>query len=582
MSIYTILLLISVAGSLVGLWKIFEKADRKGWEAIIPIYNLYVWIKITDKSAWWYLYVAIPFINIFVFLLLVVELVKCFKKFGLGAQTLAVLFPFVYLPYLGFSKKEQYTSPDKLPVYKKSQVREWVDAIVFAVIAATIIRTFFIEAYTIPSSSMEKSLLVGDFLFVSKLSYGPRIPNTPLAVPLVHHTMPLTKTVPSYLNWINLDYYRFPGLGNVKRYDAIVFNYPDGDTLCTAIQSEQSYYALIRKYGRDVVWNNPGTFGDVITRPVDKRENFIKRCVGLPGEDLQIINQDIYINGKKIEKPENSQVTYRIQIKNGTFLDRKVLEKLDVSEEDLSHMAIFQYVSVNKAEMAFLKNSPYVLDLKPLQMDNKPDIKFNETDSSQKVLCQVLFDPQALGSGILQNALSPELITSLLSNQSYTLPFTEKNAEILAKSPNIEKVSRIVFVNGFYDEDIFPHNTNYAWNVDFFGPLHIPKKGETIELTEKNILFYERVIRIFEGNPDFVVRNGKFYLNGKEIHSYTFKMDYYFAMGDNRHNSADSRFWGFVPEDHLVGKASFVWLSLDKDKKFPKNIRWSKLFRLVE
>ena len=298
--IYSIVLFLYFALSVAGLWKIFEKAGEKGWKVLVPIYNLFIWVKVIEKSKWWYLYTLIPVINIFIVLLMIVETMKCFKKFGLGVQTLSVLFPLVYLPLLGFSKKEHYTNPKDLVIPKHGSTREWADALIFAVIAATIIRTFFFEAYLIPSSSMEKSLLVGDFLFVNKVSYGSRVPNTPLSFPLVHHTLPLTKETNSFLDWINLKYYRFSGFGNVERYDATVFNFPDGDTVCTAYQSNQSYHALVREYGRENVLNNPSTFGDIVVRPVDKRENFIKRTIGLPGETLQIINSKVFINGEKL------------------------------------------------------------------------------------------------------------------------------------------------------------------------------------------------------------------------------------------------------------------------------------------
>ena len=224
------------------LWVQFEKAGRAGWETLIPFYNLYVFLKIIKKPLWWYLLLLFPFINVFMYMLMLVEMAKCFGKYGLGQQFLAVVVPFVYFPYLAFQKGEKFLDPENREEPPKSAAREWTDAIIFAVVAATIIRTFLIEAYTIPTSSMEKSLLVGDYLFVSKIAYGPKVPNTPLSFPFVHHTLPFTQNVKSYLTWIELPYWRLPGLGKVHRNDAVVFNYPAGDTVSTRFQSNISYY----------------------------------------------------------------------------------------------------------------------------------------------------------------------------------------------------------------------------------------------------------------------------------------------------------------------------------------------------
>ncbi len=579
MNIYVVLLIACIVGFLLGLWLMFEKAGYAGWKAIVPFYNLYIWIKIIDKSYWWYLYVAIPFINIFIIMLMIVDFVKCFKKFGLGAQTIAIIFPFIYLPYLGFSKKEVYTHPKDLPVYKKSSVREWIDSIVFAVIAATVIRTFFIEAYTIPSSSMEKSLLVGDFLFVSKIAYGPRIPNTPLAVPLVHHTLPLTQNVKSYLDWIHLDYYRFPGLSKIKRLDAVVFNFPDGDTLSTVYQSNQSYYALVRKYGRENVWNNKHAFGDIIYRPVDKRENFIKRCIGLPGENLQIIHQEVYIDGKKIPAPVESQITYRIETLPNQSLYPKSLQKTGISLEDISFMQEAYYIPLTKLQIEVLRTNTGIM-VKPLQPEENVAANYADIDSTSKIICQIYGNPEALLAAGVPNSALQELFGIKQNSPDLTLPLTKEMAQKISQMPNVRKIVPIVYINGYADEAIFPHDNRYKWNVDFFGPVKIPHKGMTIKLNSENIVLYERAIKTFEGN-DLKFENGEIFINGEQTNEYTFKMDYYWMMGDNRHNSADSRFWGFVPIDHVVGKASFVWLSLDKDKSFLSKVRWNKLFRIV-
>ncbi len=496
MSLYLILTILFFLVSIAGLWKIFEKAGHPGWKAIIPFYNFYIWLQIIHKPLWWYVFILIPFINVFTLLLMVVDTLKFFNRQGLGEQALGVLFPFVFLPFLGFSRKEKYYQPQELPVIKKSAAREWADAVIFAVIAATIIRTFMIEAYTIPTSSMEKSLLVGDYLFVSKVSYGPKVPNTPIAFPFAHHTLPLTQFTKSYLEWVKLPYYRFPGFRTIDNNDVVVFNYPDGDTVALQMQN-QSYYALVREMGRDNVWR---TY-DVVSRPVDKRENYIKRCVGIAGDTLEIIDGFIFINGQLLPDPPNTQHNYQVYT-DGSPLSPRIMDRYDI------------------------------------------------TDWGQAA------------TGV------------------YILAMTQEVADQVAKVNNVSEVVRMTRSPGRAERYIFPHDLAYPWNEDQFGPLYIPKKGQTIAINPMNIVLYERIIDVYEGN-ELEVRDEKVYINGQQTNSYTFNMDYFWLVGDNRHNSADSRFWGFVPEDHVVGRAMFVWLSLDKNKNFLNKIRFKKTFRVI-
>ena len=400
------------------------------------------------------------------------------------------------------SEKEKYIQPENRVRAKKSVAREWTDAIIFAVVAASIIRIFMVEAYTIPTSSMEKSLLVGDFLFVSKLSYGPKNPQTPIAFPFVHHTMPLSKYAKSYSEIIHLPYYRFPGFSKVKRNDVVVFNYPDGDTVALKMQN-QSYYALVRNFGHEAVWNNPYEFGKITSRPVDKRENYIKRCLAIAGDTLEIRDKLVYINGKQADIPENSQFKY-IVTTDGSPVSKRVIDKLDITEQ------------------------------------------IETTDQGD-----------------------------------YVLTLTSQGVEKIKALPNVKEVRPVIQPKGYWNPDIFPYDSTYVWNVDNFGPLYIPKAGVTVALSTKNLPLYSRIIEAYELNK-LEVKDGRIYINGKESNSYTFRMNYYWMMGDNRHNSADSRYWGFVPEDHVVGKAVFVWLSLDSNKSlFGGKIRWNKLFRGV-
>ena len=484
------------------LFWIFKDAGVSPWKSLIPIYNYFEWNKIIDKPWWWLALMLVPYINMFMVMLMLVETAKCYSKQDLGSQALAVLFPYAYLPYLGLSEKEKYIQPENRVRAKKSVAREWTDAIIFAVVAASIIRIFMVEAYTIPTSSMEKSLLVGDFLFVSKLSYGPKNPQTPIAFPFVHHTMPLSKYAKSYSEIIHLPYYRFPGFSKVKRNDVVVFNYPDGDTVALKMQN-QSYYALVRNFGHEAVWNNPYEFGKITSRPVDKRENYIKRCLAIAGDTLEIRDKLVYINGKQADIPENSQFKY-IVTTDGSPVSKRVIDKLDITEQ------------------------------------------IETTDQGD-----------------------------------YVLTLTSQGVEKIKALPNVKEVRPVIQPKGYWNPDIFPYDSTYVWNVDNFGPLYIPKAGVTVALSTKNLPLYSRIIEAYELNK-LEVKDGRIYINGKESNSYTFRMNYYWMMGDNRHNSADSRYWGFVPEDHVVGKAVFVWLSLDSNKSlFGGKIRWNKLFRGV-
>lgn len=574
MSIYAIIIIITTILTFIGLWKIFQKAGEKGWYSIIPFLNVWISVKIINKKFWWFIYCLIPFINIFVAMLIIIEIMKCFKKNGLLIQIAGVLFPFIILPWLGFSKKETYTHPSELPKIKHSSVREWVDAILFAIIAASIIRMFGFEAYTIPTSSMEKSLLVGDYLFVSKVAYGPRVPNTPIAFPLVHHTIPLLN-VKSYVEWVKLDYHRFPGFGKVKRGDNVVFNFPDGDTLSTAYQSADSYYSLVRKYGMDRVWNSPQEFGQIITRPVDKRENFIKRCIGLPGETISIENQIVYINGKPIESPKDYQITCKIETQNQASLNEKELLNIGISKEDMDMMYLSYYINLTKPQIEILSSTPYVLDIIPLHSEEVTYSAFT------KLPCKLIFYPELVDKASVLNMAGVDS-TEISNAINYpTLPLTEELIGKIKKFPYVKSITPITSIKGYREKNLFPYDESLDWNVDNYGPVIIPEKGMKVELTPSNIALYKRAITAFENNT-WEERNGKIYINGKETTSYTFKMDYYWMMGDNRHNSADSRFWGFVPEDHIVGKASFVWLSLNKDRKWFNKIRWNKLFRIVK
>ena len=450
--------------------------------------------------------------------------------FWVGSWWGLIVVPFIYDVYISKKIKWQWWKDAEGPT---RFIMGWVDALVFALVAVYFINLFFFQNFVIPSSSLEKSLLTGDYLFVSKVSYGPRIPETPLSMPLTQHTLPIINTK-SYIEWPHWDYRRVKGLGHVKLNDIVVFNYPAGDTLCSAdTYKDQDYYALcsyigksllasqgmeqpdlkamtpvaqrdylesVMAMGRKYMKDNPVEYGEIITRPTDRRENYVKRCVGLPGQTLQIKNRIVYLNGKANKEPDNVQYSYYVKLKGQ--MPTELMDELGISNEDMASL-----------------------------------------------------------------------------NQYGYLPLTQRAAKKLAARKDI--VAGIRLNTDAQTGDLYPLNAYTGWTRDNYGPVWIPKKGATVKLNMKNIAVYERPIRAYEHN-DLKVKDGQIYINGRLAHSYTFKMDYYWMMGDNRHNSADSRYWGFVPEDHIVGKPIFIWWSHNPDHPGFSGIRWSRLFNFVD
>ena len=400
------------------------------------------------------------------------------------------------------------------------KVAEWADAIIFALIAVYFINVFLFQNYKIPTSSLEKSLLVGDFLLVSKISYGPRVPNTPLSFPLAQHTMPILNTK-SYIEFPQWEYKRLKGLDTIKHLDIVVFNFPAGDTVTTKV-SNPDYYTLCEDYGREYVHNNKSMFGDVIFRPVDRRENYVKRCVGLPGDSLQIKENQVYINNVAQKEVEGTQLSYWV-----TTDGRKISENQ------------FKRIGVSKDDQLFL---------------------LNEIPNGDNLLDYCGYERNNFGK----------------HNPVYRIPLTK---EALNKIKNLPSVLKVEVDNGLISGAVFPFGYK-DWTRDNYGPIYIPRKGATVAITMENLPIYERIIRNHEKNT-LEVKDSVIYINNNVANTYTFKMNYYWLMGDNRHNSADSRFWGFVPEDHVVGKPIFVWLSLDKDASFVEKVRWDRLFKLV-
>ena len=434
---------------------------------------------------------------------------------ALGYILLADIYLTKYIPWGAWKKTN---NPTLKSIY------DWIDDIIFALVAVYFINLFIFQNYQIPSSSLEKSLLVGDYLFVSKVSYGPRVPNTPLSFPLVQNTLPILNCK-SYLDWPSWDYKRVAGLGQIQRNDIVVFNFPAGDTVAT-LQQNPDYYTLVQMYGREAVRMNKQAFGEIIYRPVDKRENYVKRCVGLPGESLSLRNNQVYINGKAAQNPKNMQLNYFVETE--TPLTETMFRNWGVSRDD--YMPYGQPCTVTDPEtLSFLG-----------------------------------FQPNANGA----------------YNLVYRFPMTEAMVAQVKKLPSVKKV--IVEPEIIGGTMYYPVDYDNGWTRDNYGPIWIPKRGATIELTPENLALYRRCIKNYEHN-ELEEKDGVVYINGEKATTYTFQYDYYWMMGDNRHNSADSRSWGFVPEDHIVGKPIMIWLSLDKDRSlFDGGIRWNRLFRWVD
>lgn len=461
--------------SLYGLWLLFKKAGKQGWEAIIPFYRAYVMAQLVGRPTWWIVWLLVPIVNIFIFYGFYLDLIKAFGKRRFWENAAAVLIPFVVLPmwgrdpavkYLGKPNTEEFKK--KYP-YKKSVAREWADAIIFATVAASLIRGFLIEAYMIPTGSMERSLLVGDFLFVSKLNYGPRIPNTPIAFPFAHHTMPITGGK-AYSELIKIPYKRLPGFEKIERNDVVVFNFP---------------------MEADAPFN----------RPVDKRENYIKRAVAVPTDVVEMKEGRLFVNGKPGFDSNDVQSAYIV------YTDERGLNP------DILVDKRFEYMEL--------------------------------PDENGRIV-------------------------------AYLLHVTKEEIEQVKSWSNVTEVTP--YNN---DSPAFPKDSQYNWNFHNFGPLTVPRKGDIVQLNNLTLPIYQRLITVYEGNT-VEKRDDGIYVNGAKSDTYTIQMDYYWMMGDNRDNSLDSRDFGFVPEDHVVGKALFTWLSWDKDGTFFSKIRWNRIFRGIK
>lgn len=522
-----IFLIVSYIILSVSLYFLFPKANVEGWKGLVPGLNFVEWAGIIGRKKWYTLWLLFPIVNLFIFVSMAIDMVRSFGRYGFGDAVITFFYAPVSFFRLAFDKdakyvgqtvilereynakiKEARTNKNKRELskliarnpYKKSTAREWTESLVFAVFAAAFIRMFLIEAYVIPTPSMEGSLLVGDFLFVSKAHYGIRTPMTVAMVPLLHNRIPYLNTE-SYLKKPSLPYYRLKALESIKRGSPFVFNWPVGDSVYLTQQRPYTVNQIklnpeIMQYDRELrrkVKNE-----EYIVRPIDKKDHYIKRCVAIAGDTLQIINRELFINGEKQEAPEKRQFLY--YLKEPLRVNKNKLEEWGVDDEDAAVTGRGNVVG-------------YYLDDEQVE-------KINE----------------ASGDSIL----------------------------FIAQRP--------------VDPTLFPHDKKHfgKWSVDNFGPIYIPKKGTTTPLSFENLALYRRIIQVYENN-DLDVKDGKIFINGEVASEYTFQQDYYWAMGDNRHNSEDSRAWGFVPADHIVGKPLFIWFST-KNGSISNGINWNRIF----
>ena len=516
-----IFLIISYILFSLSLYKLFEKAGEDGWKALVPGLNFVVMAKLIGRKMWWPILLLIPIVNIFIFAGMCVDMVRSFGKYDFKDSALAVIFSPIAFFLIGANKEDKYLGPTldaenkyaqqlleaekggnvreykKLVAnnpYKKSASREWVEAVVFAVFAAAFIRMFLIEAYVIPTPSMEGSLNVGDFLFVSKAHYGIRTPMTVAMFPLIHNTVPFIGSE-SYLKTPKLDYHRLKPIEEIDPFEPVVFNYPEGDSVFVTPGRNYSVHDLRRDPGlRQVIGS-----AKMRVRPIDKKDHYIKRCVAVPGQTLEIKDRQLYIDGKEAPNPTHLQFRYKV-IPEGNGSITKKLEDLNV----------------NLTEIEMQKGGPGYYHLN------------NEQAAALKEL----------------------------------------------KGCTVE----VVDFGAQRRRTVFPHDVkNYGdWTVDNYGPITLPKAGETVTITPNNVALYTRVITAYEGN-ELSIKNGRIFINGEQSTSYTFKQDYYWMMGDNRHNSEDSRVWGFVPHDHIVGKPLFIWFSTKNGSIF-NGINWDRIF----
>ena len=512
----------------LGTWKLYQKAGRQAWEAAIPIYNAIILMKIINRPKWWVILLFVPIVNLIMFPVVWVETLRSFGKNTTLDTALGVLTLGLYIYYINYTQDVKYIENRSL--HPKNKTADTVSSLLFAVVVATLVHTYVMQPFTIPTGSLEKTLLVGDFLFVSKNHYGARTPMTTVAMPMVHDTIPVIHTK-SYLNKPQLPYFRFPGFEPIEKNDIVVFNWPT-----------------------DTVVDFKGTYSSGIRKPIDKKSNYVKRCVGTPGDIFSIIDGFVYINGKELKLSDRAKPQYMHTVYSSKGVSAEIIKTTGSTEFTRS----FNIKPSSQQQIDAMQ--PYVLNAS------------QNPDGSYDVITGFLGFPDS----VLRTGLYAQEIYQPVLNVNLTL----EAASTLRKNKSIDSVVRRIERKP-QGTDVFPHDTR--WTADNFGPLTIPKAGTTIKLNKENLPLYKMIIDTYEGN-DLKVTGDEIRINHQVVDSYTFKQNYYWMMGDNRHNSLDSRFWGFVPEDHIVGKPVFIWMSLDPNTPISKlfdKIRWERMFTTV-
>ena len=517
----------------IGTWKLYVKAGRKAWEAFVPVYNGIVLMQIINRPKWWILLLFIPVINLFLFPIIWIETLRTFGKKSTLDMVLGVVTLGFYIAYVNYTQETTYHANRDLKAPNKTM--DTLGSLSFAVVVATLVHTYFIQPYTIPTSSLEKSLLVGDFLFVSKFHYGARTPMTPIAAPMVHDTLPIIKTK-SYLAKPSLPYFRFPALQKIERNDIVVFNWP-ADTLF------HMYKAADKRYDK----------------PIDKKTNYVKRCTAIPGDKIEIRDGIIFINGKESILPERAKPQY------------------------------FYLIKTNNINVDEIKNFYQITEGYPLfeiknEIWDKPELK-------NELINRYAFEE--ISRDTLTTAVTGQIdqdiynkLGLMISPSYFYGNLTAEKYEQLKSDSRISSVKRQISKTAedgiFTDIQDGKPSLKNNWNRDNMGPIYIPEAGKTVTLNKENLPLYKKIIGEYEGN-DLKVNGDEIRINGQVATSYTFKQDYYWMMGDNRHNSLDSRYWGFVPADHIVGKPIFIWMSIDGINDGIRNwsIRWDRLFTTV-
>ena len=515
----------------LGTWKLYVKSGYNSINAFIPVYNAVILMKIINRPTWWVILLFLPIINLLIFPVIWVETARSFGK-NTTVDTIAAVASLGFFIYLiNYSSKSEYISERN--INPKTAFGEWLGSIIFAVILATFVHTYLIQPYIVPTGSLEKSILIGDFLFVSKFHYGARAPQTAVSFPMVHDTIVGTG-IRSYLNKPQIPYFRLPGFQNIKRNEIVTFSWP-ADTV-------RKFF--VREKG--------------VKKPIDKKSNYVKRCVALPSDTLEIINGLIHINGKKSIMPYRAKPIYTYSAYNSKGVSASSLIKLGVS--DIQRKFKIQEINQYKFEQI----RPYLLNV----IDNSPE-NFIVITKSKGIPYDI--------------RLNSRISMTEIKDTKTDLFLTNKEANLISKSNILDSLKRTFNEIKSYNTSYFPNDIRFNWNEDNFGPIIIPKRNITVELSKNNLPIYKKIIREYEKNELTLDLNGTIRINNIETNSYTFKQDYYWMMGDNRYRSEDSRSWGFVPEDHIVGKPVFIWFSIDGINDGFKNwkIRWDRVFTTI-